>query len=111
MRSNGEAIRDFIYINDIVELYKLLAKNLYLKPKKYSGEIFNAGNNVKHKIIDVVKKIFIYTNKKSQLKKLFKKIKNNKTKGELSVQFMDYKKLNFFFGWKPKYKFSIHFLN
>ena len=62
--------------------------------------------NAKHKIIDVVKKIFIYTNKKSQLKKLFKKIRNNKTKGELSAQFMNYKKLNLFFGWKPKYKFS-----
>ncbi len=106
MRSNGEAIRDFIYIKDIVELYKLLAKNLYLNPNKYSGEIFNAGTNVKHKIKDVVKKIFIYTNRKNQLKKLFKKIRNNKTKGELSVQFMDYKKLNLFFGWKPKYEFS-----
>lgn len=106
MRSNGEGIRDFIYIEDIVELYKLLGKNLYLKPKKYSGEIFNAGTNIKHKIIDIVKEIFIYTNRNSQLKNLFKQIRNNKTKGELSVQYMDYKKLNLFFGWKPKYKFS-----
>lgn len=106
MRSNGKGIRDFIYIEDIVELYKLLGKNLYLKPKKYSGEIFNAGTNIKHKIIDIVKEIFIYTNRNSQLKNLFKQIRNNKTKGELSVQFMDYKKLNLFFGWKPKYKFS-----
>ena len=43
MRGNGKSIRDFIYINDIVDLYKLLSKNLYKKPKKYSGEIFNAG--------------------------------------------------------------------
>ena len=106
MRSNGEGIRDFIYIEDIVELYKLLGKNLYLKPKKYSGEIFNAGTNIKHKIIDIVKEIFIYTNRNSQLKNLFKQIRNNKTKGELSGQYMDYKKLNLFFGWKPKYKFS-----
>ncbi len=33
MRSDGEAIRDFIYVKDIIELYKLLAKNLYLSPK------------------------------------------------------------------------------
>ena len=106
MRSDGEAIRDFIYIDDIVELYKLLAKNLYLYPKKYSGEVFNAGTNVKHKIKDIVKKIFVYTKKENQLKNVFKKIKNNKTKGELSVQYMDYKKLNKFFGWKPKHEFS-----
>ncbi len=106
MRSDGEAIRDFVYINDIIDLYKLLAKNLYLYPKKYSGEVFNAGTNIKYKIKDIVKSIFIYTKKENQLKKIFKKIKNNKTKGELSAQYMDYKKLKKYFGWKPKYKFS-----
>lgn len=106
MRSDGEAIRDFIYIDDIVELYKLLAKNLYLNPKKYSGEVFNAGTNIKHKVKDIIKKIFIYTNKEKKLKNVFKKIKKNQAKGELSAQYMDYKKLNKFFGWKPKYKFS-----
>ena len=65
MRSDGEAIRDFIYIKDIVELYKLLAINLYLYPKKYSGEIFNAGTNVKHKIKDVVKKYLFLTTRRS----------------------------------------------
>ena len=105
MRSDGEAIRDFIYIDDIVELYQLLAKNLYLYPKKYSGEVFNAGTNVKYKIKDIVIKIFTYTKKEKKLKSIFKKIKKNKTKGELSAQYMDYKKLNKFFGWKPKYKF------
>ena len=28
MRGNGKSIRDFIYIDDIVDLYKLLSKNL-----------------------------------------------------------------------------------
>ena len=84
---------------------QLLAKNLYLYPKKYSGEVFNAGTNVKYKIKDIVIKIFTYTKKEKKLKSIFKKIKKNKTKGELSAQYMDYKKLNKFFGWKPKYKF------
>ena len=35
MRSDGQSIRDFIYIEDIVDLYKLLSKNLYLNPKKF----------------------------------------------------------------------------
>ena len=35
MRSNGKAIRDFIYIEDIVELYKILAKNLFENPKNF----------------------------------------------------------------------------
>ena len=111
MRSYGEAIRDFIYVKDIIELYKLLAKNLYLYPKKYSGEVFNAGTNVKYKIKDVVKKIFIFTKKQDQLRNVFRKIKKNKTKGEISAQLMDYKKLNKYLGWKPKYKFLILSLN
>ena len=106
LRSDGEAIRDFIHINDIVELYKLLSQNLYLKPKKFSGEIFNAGTNIKHKIKDVVKKIFIQAKKEKTLKKIFKDLKKNKTKGEISSQFMDYKKLKKFLNWQPKYKFE-----
>ena len=97
MRSDGEAIRDFIYIDDIVDLYKLLAFNLYKNPKKYSGEVFNAGTNIKHKIKDIVSHIFMFAKKKKELNQLLKLIKNNKTKGELSIQYMDYEKLYFHF--------------
>ena len=106
MRSDGEAIRDFIYIDDIVDLYKLLSFNLYKYPKKYSGEVFNAGTNIKHKIKDLVSDIYLFSKKKKELNQLLKSIKNNKTKGELSVQFMDYEKLYFYFKWKPKYRFK-----
>ena len=58
MRSNGEAQRDFVYIDDIIELYSLLAQNLFVNPKKFSGQVFNAGTNIKHKIKDIIKEIF-----------------------------------------------------
>ena len=48
MRSNGLAIRDFVYIDDIIELYKILSK-IYIQIQKFSGQIFNAGTNLKHK--------------------------------------------------------------
>ena len=60
-----KSIRDFIYIKDIVELYKLLSENLYLNPKKFSGEVFNGGTNVKHEIKDVLKK-FLFLGKKEK---------------------------------------------
>jgi CDP-glucose 4,6-dehydratase len=106
MRSDGEAVRDFVYIDDIIKVYKLLSKNLYLNPKKFKGEVFNAGTNIKHKIKDIVKMIFIHTKKQNELKKIYRKIKNNKLRGELSIQLMDYEKLNNYLGWKPKYNFS-----
>ena len=106
IRSNGESIRDFVHIDDIVNLYKLLAENLYKNPKKFSGEVFNAGTNMRHKIKDIIKEIFIYGKKNKELKKIFKKMHKNKTSGELVAQYMDYKKINTYLGWKPKFKFS-----
>ena len=85
MRSDGESIRDFVHVNDIVELYKLLSKNLYQNPKKFSGEVFNAGTNIKHKIKDIVKD-FLLTKKEKDLKG-FKKLKRIK-QGEISAQYM-----------------------
>ncbi len=106
VRSNGQAIRDFVYIDDIIQLYKLLSKNLYLNPKKFSGQVFNAGTNTKYRIIDIIDKIFIFAKKKRELKIIHRTIKKNKTRGELSVQFMDYDKIFRYVGWKPKYNFS-----
>ncbi len=106
IRSDGTSVRDFVYIDDIVDLYKLLSKNLYLNPKKYSGEIFNAGTNIQHKIKDIIEKIFIYAKKRKELKIIFKEMNKNTTKGEISAQYMDYEKLYSYFKWKPNYKFK-----
>ena len=106
IRSDGTSVRDFVYIDDIVDLYKLLSKNLYLNPKKYSGEIFNAGTNIQHKIKDIIEKIFIYAKKRKELKIIFKEMNKNKTEGEISAQYMDYEKLYSYFKWKPNHKFK-----
>ena len=106
MRGDGEAIRDFIHIDDIVNVYKLLSEKLYLFPKKYSGEVFNAGTNSPIKIKDMVKLIYLYKKRYDKYKKIIKNIKNNKTPGEISVQFMDFKKLYKNFKWKPKKNFE-----
>ena len=107
MRGNGESIRDYVYIDDIVDVYKLLSKKLYLNPKKYSGEVFNAGTNTPHKTKNILKKIFLYKKKIKELKQITKNMKKNKTSGELSVQYMDFEKLKKYFGWKPKNKFEL----
>ena len=101
-RGNGKSVRDFIYIDDIIDIYKIIAKNLYKNPKKYSGEVFNAGTNIKHTTKYIVKKIFLLNN--ISTKNVFNKKK--KTSGEISVQYMNYKKLYKYFNWKPKYKFE-----
>ena len=107
MRGNGQSIRDYIHIDDIVDIYKLLSKNIYLNPKKYTGEVFNAGTNIPHKTKDILSKIFLHGKKNKELKKILQSMKKNRTSGELSVQYMNYKKLNKHFGWKPKKKFQV----
>jgi dTDP-D-glucose 4,6-dehydratase len=83
-----------------------LSENLYLFPKKYSGQIFNAGTNSPKKIKDVVRSIYFHKKKYKEYEKIIKNIKNNKTIGEISVQFMDFKKLYKYFRWKPKKNFE-----
>ena len=101
-RSNGKDLRDYIFINDIVDIYEILAKNLY-NNNSLSGEIFNAGNNKPISVKNLLRIIFYHKNKKKEYKKILNKMKNKKTKGEIKFQSMDYKKLNKFFNWKPKY--------
>ena len=48
----------------------------------------------------------MYSKREKELVNIIKKLKNKKTSGELSVQFMDFKKLYKYFKWKPKYKFE-----
>ena len=87
-------------------LIKLLLKKKYIvlniDKVTYASNFYNTHefkNNKKYKFLKCD------LNNEKKLKKIFRSIKNNKTKGELSVQYMDYKKLDKFFGWRPKHKF------
>ena len=106
MRGDGESIRDYVHIEDIIDVYKLLSEKLYLNPNKYRGEIFNAGTNSPQKTKDILITIYKYKKKDKELRIILNSIKDNKTAGELSVQHMDYEKLFKYFGWKPKRKFK-----
>ena len=51
----------------------------------------------------------MHAKKEKELKKLFKRVKKNKTTGEISVQFMDYEKLNKFLDGNLNLNFKILF--
>ena len=104
-RSNGKDLRDYIFIKDIIDVYELISENLF-KNKDLKGEVFNAGNNKPISVRDVLKIIYNHKNKQKQYNQILKLMKNKKTVGEINFQSMNYKKLNKFFKWKPKY--NIH---
>ena len=104
-RGNGKDTRDFLYVEDVAEIYEILARELSLN-KKLSGNIFNAGNNEIFKIEDVIKKIDMKNKNKKDLMKIFLKLPTKKTEGEIKNQLMNYDKLFKFFKWKPKTTFD-----
>ena len=101
-RGNGTNKRDFLFVNDVCELYLCLSYNLF-KDSKLSGEVFNAGTNKGYSVDSIIKRLCLLKNES----KLYKDIKSSYVKrlqiGEIPNQFMSYAKLKKYFGWKPRY--------
>ncbi len=104
-RTNGDHYRDFLYVDDVVDLYILLAKKLS-KDKYLYGQVFNAGSNKPINIKLLIMRIFQLAMKKESYVNFQKKIKFPKSipNGEILFQQMDYKKISKSFKWKPKTK-------
>lgn len=105
-RSDGTFLRDFVYIDDVVNAYLLISKNLDIYPNKIRGQIFNFGTNSLLSVKEITEKIFLANNKKIELNKIILQMKKTKTKGEINYQLMDYEKINKYFGYKPKTNFN-----
>lgn len=106
-RSDGSAIRDFIYVEDVCDLYLKIAQNIALeKNKTIYGEVFNAGTNSPISMKQVITKIFESFNNKKDLEKIHKLMEGKVTEGEIDTQYMDYEKVNKFFGWSPTHNFE-----
>ena len=101
-RGNGNNVRDFLFIEDVTDLYLCIAYHLS-KDKKLSGQVFNAGTGKGYIVKDIISKICTISNNKNLYLKISKKFKNKKLKGEIENQFMSYSKLMKYFKWKPIY--------
>ena len=105
-RGSGDMMRDFLYIEDVVELYIRIAESLSADKKKYMGQVFNAGTNDPKTVKEVLKEIFSCTGAINEFYDILKLMENKTTVGEIDCQFMDYKKVNKSFGWKPKHSLN-----
>ena len=99
-RGDGSNSRDFLFVEDVCDLYMCLAFHLY-KDKSLTGEIFNAGTGKAYMVKTIVKSICNANNNEKLYDKIASKFLGKKTVGEITHQFMSYKKLNKYFGWKP----------
>lgn len=105
-RGNGQQIRDFIFIDDVVDLYLRIGEKSAIDPGKYRGHVYNAGTNSPISVRDVLEKIYSLTKKEDEFNKVLDVMKNKETVGEIDCQYMDYEKVNQHFGWSPKHSFD-----
>jgi CDP-glucose 4,6-dehydratase len=96
IRSDGTPVRDFIYIEDVVNAYLTLAENL--SKKSIQGEAFNFGSNSPINILDLVNKIIEVSGKKIKPEVRGKK----KPHAEIDEQYLSSKKAKKILGWEPK---------
>lgn len=95
IRSNGKSTRDYVYVDDIVNGYIILAEKLF--KLKFFGQAFNFSDENPVKVIELVNKIFKMSHKKPNYKIL------NEAKYEIKDQYLSSKKVKKIIGWEPKF--------
>jgi len=102
-RGNGEQVRDFIYIDDVIDLYIKIGKKLADDPDSCSGEVFNAGTNSPITVKQVLQEIFTAVDNYNDFEIIENSMVSQKTIGEIDYQYMDYDKAFKYFSWKPEH--------
>ncbi len=96
IRSDGKYVRDYIYVEDIVSGYILLAE--LMCSKKLIGQSFNFGINNPHQAMEVVKLILHLMKKDYLHPKIL-----NQAKYEIKNQYLSSEKAKKTLHWRPKY--------
>ncbi|MBU0547568.1 MAG: GDP-mannose 4,6-dehydratase [Candidatus Omnitrophica bacterium] len=100
IRSDGTPLRDYVFVEDIVNAYFALAGSL-LNKRIMFGEAFNFGVDKPISVIALVKKII---NISGNLR-LTPEIKGRgKIKGEIDKQYLSSVKAKRILGWSPKWR-------
>lgn len=99
IRSDGTPLRDYVYIQDIVNAYLILAERLY-KRKVKSGEVFNFGSARPLGVLSLVNKILAIAKKSDLRPKILSK---GKIKGEIDRQYLSSVKARKVLGWRCRY--------
>jgi len=95
IRSDGKFIRDYIYVEDIVDGYVLFAEKM--KKLKLFGEAFNFSNECPISVLELLKLIYKLSGKKMDYKI------SNQARYEIKKQYLSAIKARKILGWKPKY--------
>jgi len=95
IRSDGTFVRDYIYVDDIVEGYIRLAERM--EALNLYGESFNFSNDRPVSVLELVEKICKLTGKDASYKIL------NEARCEIKNQYLSSKKARRILGWRPRF--------
>ena len=95
IRSDGKFTRDYIFVDDVVDAYLLLAEKM--EKLNLYGEAFNFSNEKPVSVLELVSKIYSAAGKKADYRIL------NEAKSEIPHQYLSSMKARKILGWKPRY--------
>jgi len=95
IRSDGKFTRDYVFVDDIINGYILLAEKL--APLKLGGEAFNFSSENPISVLELVGKIYRIVGKKPNYRIL------GTAKYEIKHQYLSAAKARKILGWKPRY--------
>jgi CDP-glucose 4,6-dehydratase len=96
LRSDGQMIRQYLFVDDALSAYLALAQNI----AKVKGEIINCGGPDILSVLEVVRKIGEILGKKIDYKIL------GIAKSEIKEQYLDSQKARSLLGWQPQTSFK-----
>lgn len=100
IRSDGQYIRDYFYVDDGAEAYMLLAERMAQNPEACIGEAFNFSNEQPMTVIEVAGAILRLMKSKLELDV------RNEASGEIRAQYLNAAKARNTLGWKPLFGFK-----
>jgi len=95
IRSDGTSERDYLYIDDVTDLYLLLAERI----EETKGEIFNAGHKKPVSVLTLVETILRLSGRTDLKPEVLGK---GSLHGEIDRQWLDGEKAKQLLGWEPR---------
>lgn len=93
--SNGNPIRDYLFVDDTVDAYLKVAASI--NDPRVKGEAFNAGTDKYFKVIEIVEKLISISGEMNLRPKIMGK---DTIHGEIDCQYLDSKKIESAVGWR-----------
>lgn len=96
VRSNGKFVRDYIYVDDIVDAFLYALSGLSSKKLKY-GEVVNFGSERAYSVAEIIDTVLEITNRVDLVPQIL-----NTEKHEIPYQHLNFDKARDLLGWTPK---------